>query len=203
MGRPRTIADDRLLAAAAAAIGRHGPGFTLADVAAEAGVAAGTLVARFGSKRGLLIAVSRGGTVRTIAAMRGAAASRATGGAALRAALVAAAADLDDPATAANHLGQLGADLADAELRAAVLEGQKAMGAELRRLLRRAPDLPAAPPPTRAAEALLAVWNGTLLSWSMDPRGSLGARVGRSVDVLLAGWRGPSARRAPRTEESM
>ena len=202
MGRPRTIADDRLLAAAAAAIGRHGPGFTLADVGEEAGVAAGTLVARFGSKRGLLVAVSRGSTARTVAAMRGAAGSRAPGGAAVRAALVAAAADLDDPATAANHLGQLGADLADPELRAAVLEGQKAVAAELRRLLRTARDLPGAPPPARAAETLLAVWNGTLLAWSMDPRGSLATRVNRSVDVLLAAWRAPAPRRTPRSEET-
>jgi AcrR family transcriptional regulator len=202
VGRPRSIADDRLLAAAAAAIGRHGPGFTLADVAGEAGVAAGTLVARFGSKRGLLIAVSRGGGARTVADMRAAAARRPAGGAAVRAALIAAAADLDDPATAANHLAQLGADLADPELRAAVLEGQRAMGAELRRLLRRAPDLPAAPSPARAAEALLAIWNGTLLAWSMDPRGAAAARVGRSVDILLAGWRDPAARRAPRPEET-
>jgi AcrR family transcriptional regulator len=203
VGRPRTIADDRLLAAAAAAIGRHGPGVTLADVAEQAGVAAGTLVARFGSKRGLLVAVSRGGTARTIAAMRGAAGSRATGAAGVRAALAAAAADLDDPATAANHLGQLGADLADPELRAALLEGQKAIGAELRRLLRQARDLPGAPPPARAAEALLAVWNGTLLAWSMDPRGSLTTRVRRSVDVLLAAWRAPASRRNPRPEEIM
>jgi AcrR family transcriptional regulator len=196
MGRPRTIADDRLVAAAAAAIGRHGPGVTLADVAREAGVAAGTLVARFGSKRGLLTAVSRGGSARTVAAMRAAAARRSGGAAGIRAALVAAAADLGDPATAANHLAQLGADLADPELRAAVLEGQRAMDAELRRLVRRAPDLPSAPPPARAAEALLALWNGTLLAWSMDPRGPLGGRVRRSANVLLAAWR------APRPEET-
>src|SRR2546423_683694 len=46
------------LAAASRGIGRLGPGrLTLADVAHEAGLAPATLLQRFGSKRGLLLAL--------------------------------------------------------------------------------------------------------------------------------------------------
>src|SRR5512145_315992 len=104
MARPRTISDDTLLAATSAAIGRRGPAFTLADVAREAGVAAGTLVGRFGSKHGLLLAATRAGSQRTVAAMGAAGDAAAPGAQALRAALLAAADGLHDPGTAANHL---------------------------------------------------------------------------------------------------
>ena len=59
MGRPRTKSDAAVLEAAAVVFGRTGPSFTLADVAKEAGLAPATLVQRFGSKRGLLLALSK------------------------------------------------------------------------------------------------------------------------------------------------
>ena len=59
MARPRKISDERMVQAAGAVIERLGPSFTLADVAKEAGIAAGTLVQRFGSKHGLLVAMTR------------------------------------------------------------------------------------------------------------------------------------------------
>jgi AcrR family transcriptional regulator len=189
MARPRTISDEALLAATGAAIGRRGPAFTLADVAREAGVAAGTLVGRFGSKRGLLLSATRAGAERTVAAMRAAADAAQPGGAALRAALLAAADGLGDPESAANHLGQLGADLADPDLRAAVGDQMHAMRAELARMMRRGSDLPDAPAPERAADALLALWNGALLSWSLDPRGPLERRLGSDIDTLIDAWR--------------
>ncbi|MFD1052024.1 TetR/AcrR family transcriptional regulator, partial [Kibdelosporangium lantanae] len=42
MARPKTITDERLLTALAQAISEVGPGFTVADVAARAGVSVGT-----------------------------------------------------------------------------------------------------------------------------------------------------------------
>ncbi|WP_312877477.1 helix-turn-helix domain-containing protein [Lentzea indica] len=62
MARPRTITDERILAAVAAVIDRRGPEFTVADVAAEAGVSVGAVAKRFGSKSGLLQALTRAGT---------------------------------------------------------------------------------------------------------------------------------------------
>src|SRR5207247_1703558 len=61
--RPRSTTDADLLTAAARAVSQVGPSrLTLADVAREAGVAPATLVQRFGSKRGLLLALVRAGS---------------------------------------------------------------------------------------------------------------------------------------------
>ena len=187
MARPRTISDDALVEAAGAVIGRRGPAFTLADVAAEAGVAAGTLIARFGSKRGLLLAVSRAARART-AARAWAAGSGAAG---VREAVLAGAEGLEDPAAAPNHLAQLGVDLADPELRATLVTDRRARREGLRRLVAGAGDLPRAPAPGRAADVLMALLDGTLLAWSLAPRGALRARLARDIDVVLDGWRAP------------
>ena len=59
-GRPRGMEDAAILRAAAEVIGRTGPArFTLAAVASEIGLVPATLVQRFGSKRGLLLALAR------------------------------------------------------------------------------------------------------------------------------------------------
>ena len=59
-GRPRAVADTAILRATADVMGRTGPSaFTLAVVARAVGLAPATLVQRFGSKRGLLLALAR------------------------------------------------------------------------------------------------------------------------------------------------
>jgi hypothetical protein len=55
--------------------------------------------------------------------------------------------------------------------------------------VRAAPDLPGAPAPARAAEALLALWNGVLLTWSLAPAGPLDRRLRRDLDTLIDAWR--------------
>lgn len=55
VARPRSVPDEALLDAALAVMRRAGPdGVTFAAVSAASGLAAATLVQRFGSKRGLL-----------------------------------------------------------------------------------------------------------------------------------------------------
>jgi AcrR family transcriptional regulator len=61
--RPRATSDSAILSAAHRAVTRVGPmRLTLADVAREAGVSPATLVQRFGSKRGLLLALVAAGS---------------------------------------------------------------------------------------------------------------------------------------------
>src|SRR5438093_11179509 len=62
MPRPKATTDAHLLAAAHRVVMRLGPNLRLNDVAKEAGVSAATLVQRFGSKRGLLLAFAAMGS---------------------------------------------------------------------------------------------------------------------------------------------
>lgn len=190
MARPRTITDERLLQAAEVVIGQVGPGFTLAQVATEARVAVGTVAQRFGSKNGLLQALSRLNTQTVIERMRerGQVADPVEG---LRAAVVVVYEGLGSAETAANHLGQLGVDIGDPELRALLGEHFTAVEAELRVLMRAAARrLPGAPGVVRAARVLLGVANGAALDWSIRPKGRYVDRVGQDVDAVLTAWKG-------------
>jgi AcrR family transcriptional regulator len=185
MARPRGITDERLLDAAAVAITRLGPGFTLADVAREAGVSVGTVAQRFGSKHGLLVAMTKAAIAAIPAGMR------ADGDSPVQA-LVAAYAPLDDPGTAANNLAQLAFDLADEELRGLMAEFYAAMEAEVAALVQRAVDdgwLGGAPPSAIAARILTAVADGTAIHWSARPQGGLGERLRADLEAVVAGWR--------------
>ncbi|HEX6597146.1 MAG TPA: helix-turn-helix domain-containing protein, partial [Acidimicrobiales bacterium] len=80
MGRPRLASDDDILDATARAVSRHGPGqLTLATVAGEAGITAAAILQRFGSKRGLLLALSRRSTAGAAEAVAAALARSKTG----------------------------------------------------------------------------------------------------------------------------
>lgn len=192
MARPRTITDERLLTAAGTAITRLGPAFTLADVAREAQVAAGTLVQRFGSKHGLLVAMTRAAIASMRRSLRAAVADVDDPAAAVIQALVGWYAPLDDPHSAANNLAQLAFDLADDQLRALMAEFYAVMEAELQPLLGRAVaagDLPGAPPAAVATRILTAIADGTAIHWSTCPVGSLRARMRADLQAVLAGWR--------------
>ena len=169
MARPRSITDERLLSALGTVIATRGPGFTIADVAAQAGVSVGTVAQRFGSKQGLLKALSRQ-AVHEVAGQVRAAPD-------IKAAVLAVYRALDDPATAANNLGQLAGDLADPELRALLGEFYAVLEAEL-----------AAHASPRLARILSALANGTAIAWSIDPRGSLLDRLAEDIDAILEGW---------------
>lgn len=189
VARPKTITDERLIAAASTVIARKGPEFTIADVAVEAGVSVGTIAQRFGSKSGLLQELSRRTIVVVVDRMRAAAAVAPDPVAGLRAALLGWFDELTDPAEAANHLAQLGVDLIDLRLRALLVEHYSAVEGVLCELARAA-ALPRAPGPERAARVLVGLVNGIAMDWSVRPRGPLGERVAQDVDAVLDAWRG-------------
>jgi AcrR family transcriptional regulator len=196
MARPRKVSDDALLAAAASAIGRHGPRFTLAQVAEEAGVATATAAARFGSKHQLLRWMASVATDQLRAEIAAAAAGASDAVQAVREAAAAGLDGIDDPATTANHLAQLGADLADPELRTDVARMWAVHRRELERLLTVA-DLPGAPPPAEAARLLAALVHGTQVHWAVVPEGSLRERLVHEVDAVLRAWEGAPVREDP------
>ncbi len=186
--RPKTITDERLLTAAGTVIGRKGHGFTIADVAAEAGVSVGTVAQRFGSKAGLLQALTRQTTADVERRMR-AAAQGPDPVEGLRRALLTWFEGMTDPVEAGNHLAQLGVDLIDPDLRALLAEHYAATERTVLALVRAA-DLPHAPAPERAARVLTVVVFGVSMDWSVRPRGALADRLAEDVDAVLDAWKG-------------
>jgi AcrR family transcriptional regulator len=185
MARPREITDERLLTAAGTVIARVGPTFRLADVAAQAEVAVGSVVRRFGSKHGLLVAMST-------AAIESLRRSGAVGGGDPVAVLVEWYRPLDDVRTASNNLAQLAVDLADDELRGLLAELYAAMEAQLEPLLSEAitaGELPGAPPASVAARIMTAIADGTAVHWSARPVGGMCDRMRTDLEAVLAGWR--------------
>jgi AcrR family transcriptional regulator len=188
VARPRTVADDAVLDAAARLIGRVGPArLTLAHVAEEAGLSPATLVQRFGSKRGLLLAVAR----RRVDF--GAAGATPIG--ALLAGLVALAAPVRTPEALANNLAFLHLDLADAEFHAEAVAHFTALREHVEALLRdavRAGELERVEV-ARLAETVVTAYNGALITWAVLREGTLEDWLRRQVEAVLA----PYATRRP------
>jgi AcrR family transcriptional regulator len=184
VARPRKITDEDVMAACGRAIGRHGPAFTLAQVAAEAGVAVGTVAGRFGSKQGLLLAMTTAQSDVAEERMAAAAARHTDPVAAVLAALLVATDGVDDPATATNHLAQLGVDLADPALRAGLAVLRARVHRALAGLLTAFPRAPG-----NAARILAAMTHGAQLDWALEPKGRIGDRVRDDVTAILETWR--------------
>ena len=205
--RPRTVTDEKIMEAVAKVIGRVGPAkLTLADVGKEIGLSAATLVQRYGSKRGLLLAVAA-------SAVEGVDACFDMVRAAHRsplAAVVAAATDvtryLDTPEEVANHLAFLQMDLSDPDFNRLMVINSRKMLEGYRRLLREAVEAGELVEcdTERLARAITAVCGGSLISWAAFRQGTAVAWVRTDVDTVLEPYRStkpsaPRTRRATRT----
>jgi len=187
MARPRKVSDDELMAACGRAIGTHGPGFTLAQVAVEAGVAVGTVAGRFGSKQNLLLAMMTTGADGMAPLLR-AAAEGHDPVTAITAAVLATTQGVDDPATTSNHLGQLGVDLADPALRQGFARLRAAVHEVLTELFAAA-GLPGAPPPAQAARIVAAMAHGTVMDWALHPSGAIADTLRADLAAIVHAWR--------------
>ncbi|HKI41376.1 MAG TPA: helix-turn-helix domain-containing protein, partial [Mycobacterium sp.] len=111
------MSDEEIFAAAHRIMSRLGPAqWTLADIAVEAGLTAGALVQRFGSKRRLLVALTEqvaDATPEMFAQLR---ADYSSPLAALRAYADCIAQMGDSPGALAHHLAYLQLDLTDPDL---------------------------------------------------------------------------------------
>src|SRR3954464_13624520 len=141
-GRPRGVEDAVILRAAIEVISRAGPaGFTLAAVAAEVGLVAGTLVQRFGSKHGLLLALGAH-TARETEALRARIRSAHPSAlAALTALIVESMAPMATPESYAHHLAFLCLARTDPELHEQALAAQQAQTEAIRTLPTEAVEL--------------------------------------------------------------
>lgn len=166
---------------------RLGPNLTLADVAKEAGVSPATLMQRFGSKRGLLLALAAGGPsglgdefARIRQSSRSAlAAVYATGDCVAGMAAT--------PEMLSNNLAFLQIDLTDPEFHQHAHAHSRAMHAELKSLLDEAVkqgDLQCRDT-SRLARAVQTMIGGSLLQWAIDREGKARDRVREDLDTLL------------------
>ena len=190
--RPRTVTDDEILAATARAMSKVPPTrFTLAEVAREVGLAPATLVQRFGSKRGLLLALSAQSAAGMDACFDAVRQAHASPVEALLAAATEMARFSPTPEELANSIAYLHIDLSDAEFHRHILESSRAMQRGYRRLLDDAVEARELVPcdTERLARAVEAVAAGSLIGWAIHRKGKAEGWVRKDLDTLLSPYR--------------
>jgi AcrR family transcriptional regulator len=164
---------------------------TLAHVAKEAGVVPATLIQRFGTKRGLLLAACRpaaGGVPEQFGA------ARAKYGSPLKTLIelyVKCSGFASTPEAMANGLAYLQIDLIDPEFHAITLAQFTAIRDETKKLLDDAVAADELKPcdTSDLARLIQQVNGGAMLDWAVFRKGSLAAWLRRSLEALLAPYR--------------
>lgn len=190
MARPRKASDEEVYAAAQRVMARVGPNeLTLALIAAEAGVTAGALVQRFGSKRDLMVRMAgllSGGIGNLFAGLR---ASHRTPIGVIRAYAACMADMAVTPDALARNLAYLQVDLTDLELREHLLVTARETRRELTALVAEAKTRGDLAPETAAAPLVRnieAVVSGALLTWAFWREGDAASWMRDHIDALLA-----------------
>jgi AcrR family transcriptional regulator len=189
MPRSRTTSNPEILDAVTRVVSRVGPArLTLADVAAEAGLAAPTLLQRFGSKRGLLLEVARHGADRLPEQFGRARQAQASPLEALLQALAESAAALRTPEEVSNHLAFLQMDLSDPEFHVFALEHAVAMRKEIAALLHEAISAGelSGCDAENLARTVQTAYNGALVTWAIFREGPLDVWIRGEADEVLA-----------------
>lgn len=187
MSRPRTLSDDDLLGATHRVVARLGPNLTLADVAREAGVSAATLVQRFGSKRGLLLAFASLGSEGTGEQFDAIRQKHADPLDALREVVRCYAQMAPSPEAVSNALAFLQMDLTDPDFHQPALIAARATREELQKIL---DDAVRARRLRRCntrqlALALHAMIGGAMLAWAVLREGTAESMMLSAVDTLI------------------
>ena len=187
--RPRKVTDDDVFMAAYRVMSRVGPNdLTLGHIATEAGVTAGLLVQRFGSKRELLLKLSErfsAGTVEMFAALRQRHRSPV---AVLRAYAECMAGMAETPEALMRNLAYLQIDLTDPDFRKNFAKSAKATREELQKLIREAIDageLSTAANAKQLARTIEAVIGGSMLSWAHYQEGSAAKWIRDDLNAVL------------------
>jgi AcrR family transcriptional regulator len=187
VSRPRATSDEHILNATYRVVSRLGPNLTLADVAREAGVSAATLVQRFGSKRGLLLAFASMGSSTLGDEFQQLRRGHRSPLAVVYSLAECMAGMAATPETLSNSLAFLQMDLVDPEFHRHALAHSRAMQAEIKQLLDeavKAGELQKCDT-GRLARAVNSIVGGSLLGWAVDRDGTAADRIREDLDALL------------------
>jgi len=192
--RPRGTSDEDLLAATHRVVSRLGPNLTLGDVAKEAGVSPATLLQRFGSKRGLLLAFAAAGSADVSAEFTAIRARHPSPLAALHELARCMAAMAATPETLSNSLAFLQMDLFDPDFHRHALAHSRGMRAGIKALLDDAVDAGelSRTDTDSLAGAVQSMMGGSLLQWAIDREGKAADRLSEDLGTLLNSRISPS-----------
>ena len=183
------MSDAEVFEAAQRVMMRVGPGdLSLAEIAGEAGVTAGALVQRFGSKRDLMLALMAEWSAGTPGMLEGFRSARASGVERVLWWGECMGAMGETPGALANHLAYLQMDLTDPEFRAHMLASAEATRASFREWLDEAVEageLAVGTDTAELARLVEAAIGGSLLSWAVYQEGTAGSWVRRDLEALL------------------
>jgi AcrR family transcriptional regulator len=198
--RPRKATDEDVFLATMSVMSRATPGeLTLAEIAAEAGVTAGALVQRFGSKRELMLEMfSRlaGAVDEQFAELRAAHASPLS---ALRAHGDCMAHMGSTPATFAHHLSYLQMDMTDPDFHAHAARQARAARESMRALLDEAVaarELKRTTDTIALARAVEVTLNGSLMTWAFHQEGTAREWIREDLDALLRPFLSTAAKKS-------
>jgi len=182
---------------------RLGPGeLTLADIAGEAGLTAGALVQRFGSKRDLLLALAAGAADSTDDFIRDLRAKHRSPLAALRAYAACMAQLAQSPAALARNLAYLQIDLTDADFRKHLVVQARATRSGLQSLIEAAitaRELVSGTNARALARTIEAVLSGSLLTWAFYRQGTAARWLREDLESVVAPYLAPRRARTRRS----
>ena len=169
---------------------RLGPGeLTLAEIAAEAGVTAGALVQRFGSKRDLLLQLSAGAADGNAEFIRGLRKKQRSALAVLRAYAECLANLAASPAALARNLAYLQIDLTDPDFRKHLLAQALATRVALQEVIDEAVaagELSNDVDSDALARVIETTLSGSLITWAIYRDGDAASWLRADVDTVLA-----------------
>jgi AcrR family transcriptional regulator len=189
MARPQKATDDQIFAAAYRVMQRVAPpDFTLAAIADEAGVTAGLLVQRFGSKRGLMVRLaelSAGASAGFIEGLR----ERYDSPLVVLRAYVDCMADLaNSPEAFARNLAYLVDDLRDPDLRRHLEAQARRTRTALGKLLTEAVasgELAKRTNPKQLARTVETIIGGSMLTWATYRDGTAVRWMRQDLELVL------------------
>jgi AcrR family transcriptional regulator len=187
--RPRKASDEAVYAAVQRAMSRVGPAqMTLADIATEAGITAGALVQRFGSKRELLLRLAAESPKIPRMMFGELRAKNESPLAALREYVACFGAMGETPGGLAHHLSYLQQDLTDPDFHRYTKEMALATDEEMGNLLREAVkvgELPRGADVQEMVRAIGVTISGSLMQWAFYREGTAAAWMLDDLERVL------------------